>query len=191
MGTEKAWEGAIPSRFLYKGGDLRMDLRLYNIDKDYCLYLRQFDSKVPIVSYGKEHRPFIGILIVVNNLDYYAPLTSPKPKHITMSNGADFIKINAGKWGAINLNNMIPVLPQNLIGVQTNILTTDTPQETNYKYLLKNQLQWCTSNSAQIIRQAQRLYNMITSGRAYPGLMVRCCDFSVLEAKCAAYASGK
>ena len=168
-----------------------MDLRLYNIDKDYCLYLRQFDSRVPSVNCGKEHRPFIGILITVNDADDYAPLTSPKPKHLTMSNGADFIKINAGKWGAINLNNMIPVQPQNLIGVQTNILATDTPQEANYKYLLKNQLQWCTSNSAQIIRQAQRLYNMITIGSAYLSLMARCCDFSVLEAKCAAYVSGK
>ncbi len=42
-------------------------------------------------------------------MKYYAPLTSPKPKHLKMKNGKDFRKINGGQYGAINFNNMIPV----------------------------------------------------------------------------------
>lgn len=50
-----------------------------------------------------------GILFTVNGFHYYAPLTSPKPKHLQMKNQIDFLKINQGQWGAINFNNMIPV----------------------------------------------------------------------------------
>ena len=81
----------------------------YTIDTDYCDYLRKFDSKVPYTMDSKQTRPFIGILLTVNENTYYAPLSSPKPKHLKMKNQIDFIKINSGKWGAINLNNMIPV----------------------------------------------------------------------------------
>ena len=48
-------------------------------------------------------------------LKYYAPFTSPKPKHLKMKNGKDFRKIKQGEYGAINFNNMIPVPDSTLI----------------------------------------------------------------------------
>lgn len=59
----------------------------------------------------KAKRPFLGIVLTINDFSYYAPLTSPKPKHIKMKDQIDFIKINDGHWGAINLNNMILCSP--------------------------------------------------------------------------------
>ena len=56
----------------------------YTIDTDYCDYLRKFDSKVPYTMDSKQTRPFIGILLTVNENTYYAPLSSPKPKHLKM-----------------------------------------------------------------------------------------------------------
>ena len=40
---------------------------------------------------------------------YYAPLSSPKEKHIKLKPKLGLLKINYGKYGVINFNNMIPV----------------------------------------------------------------------------------
>ncbi len=91
------------------------NLKLVIIDTDYCNYLRTFDSKVAY-NYGKKDtRPFIGVLFNIGKLEYFAPLYSPKPKHMSMKNTMDFFKIDNGQLGAINFNNMIPVTNKNYI----------------------------------------------------------------------------
>ena len=55
-------------------------------------------------------RPFIGILMTHDDIEYVIPLTSLKDKHKNMKKTMDFHKINGGKWGAINFNHMFPVL---------------------------------------------------------------------------------
>ena len=83
------------------------NLKLVVINTDYCDYLRTFDSRVAY-NYGKKDtRPFIGILFNIGVLEYFAPLYSPKPKHLVMKNTLDFLRIDNGRLGAINFNNMI------------------------------------------------------------------------------------
>lgn len=67
-------------------------------------------------------------------MKYYAPFTSPKPKHKKIKNGKDFRKINHGIYGAINFNNMIPVIDETLIKIDI-----DGIQDEKYKNPLKNQ----------------------------------------------------
>lgn len=43
------------------------------------------------------------------------PFSSPKDKHLKMKNGKDFRKINHGEYGAINFNNMIPVVTEAVV----------------------------------------------------------------------------
>ena len=129
----------------------------------------------------KQKRPFVGIVFSVNGYNYYAPLSSPKPKHLNMKNQLDFLKINGGEWGAINFNNMIPVPIECLTRVEMRITDSDTAAETAYKNLLANQLSWCNSNRERIIKQARKLYAVITEDRAYPELKKRCCDFKQCE----------
>ena len=81
-------------------------LILVRLDSKYCDYLRQFDKKVPYNYDKKELRPFIGVLFEVNNCKYFAPLSSPKPKHKNMKNTLDFFKIKDGELGAVNFNNI-------------------------------------------------------------------------------------
>ena len=89
------------------------NIKLFFIKSDYIDYLRRFDDKVP---YNKnEKRPFVGIVLQIEDIKYYAPLTSPKKKHLHMKNTIDFRKIDNGRLGAINFNNMIPVLDDALI----------------------------------------------------------------------------
>ena len=83
--------------------------KIVKIDYNYCDYLRKFDNKVCYNAGVKELRPFIGVLFQINSKEYYAPLSSPKNKHKVLKNKLDLIKIDDGKLGVININNMIPV----------------------------------------------------------------------------------
>ena len=100
-------------------------LRIVRVDSDYCDYLRKFDNKVAYNKNEKELRPFIGILFEINECEYFAPLSSPKPKHKNMKNTIDFLKIKNGELGAVNFNNMIPVKKKNylLIDLNKQVLT--------------------------------------------------------------------
>ena len=162
-----------------------MSFSFYRADADYCDFLRESDSCVPYTMNEKRTRPFVGIVLSLNGFNYYAPLTSPKPKHLTMKNQIDFLKINGGVWGAINLNNMIPIHTNSLHLVDMKILPTDDKASIDYKNLLSNQLSWCntTENIEYITRKAQKLYDAITSKTARLQLVERCCNFPVDEAQ--------
>ena len=71
-------------------------LDLYTINNHYGNFLHNRDNKSPNVSGNKSTRPFVGIIIMVNNKNYIVPLTSPKPKHLTMRTQPDFMKIDNG-----------------------------------------------------------------------------------------------
>lgn len=138
---------------------------------------------IPLMN-EKEKRPFIGLLFEVNSVKYFAPLSSPKPKHLQMKNTPDFLKINDGKWGAINFNNMIPVCPPSLNAVDMKYISNDSIETRKYKELLNNQLDWCNKRERKIVGMAGRLYEIVTKGLAQERLLKRCCDFSLLEKKC-------
>ena len=168
-----------------------MNFSFYMVDSDYCDYLRKSDPCVPYTMESKAIRPFVGIVFSVNNVHYYAPLTSPKPKHLRMKSQIDFLKIKGGEWGAINFNNMIPVHPGSLTKVEMKILDEDSPADKAYKNLLSNQLSWCNSNRESILKQAEKLYRLIAGGKAWDNLVSRCCNFALDENLCAAYAAEK
>ena len=108
-----------------------LNLKIVRVDSDYCDYLRKFDNKVAYNKNEKELRPFIGILFKIDTCEYFAPLSSPKPKHKTMKNTLDFIKIQGGELGALNFNNMIPVSIDNYSLVDLN-KETSTISEMRY-----------------------------------------------------------
>jgi protein AbiQ len=107
-------------------------MKFYNIKDDYIRFLRNYDDKV--AENKKESRPYVGVVLEIDGVKYYAPFTSPKPKHQKMKNGKDFRKINQGRYGAINFNNMIPV-------PDAALLEKDIANETDrqYRRLLQNQ----------------------------------------------------
>ena len=72
---------------------MKNDLKLVKIDTKYCDYLRLYDNKVPYNFENKALRPFVGVLFEVNSCKYFAPLSSPKPKHLKMKNTIDFLNL--------------------------------------------------------------------------------------------------
>lgn len=136
-----------------------LKFKLVRVDANYCDYLRIFDNKVAYNKNEKELRPFVGILFTINDFEYFAPLSSPKPKHLKMHNTIDFFKIENGKLGAINFNNMIPVTKGNykIIDLNKNNLSS---KEKKYQELLKDQLNWLNENYIQVKNKSYKLYNM-------------------------------
>ena len=167
---------------------MRKTLYLVKLDYDYCNYLRKFDHKVPYNYDEKKLRPFVGVLFKVDKFMYFAPLSSPKPKHLKLKSKLDFLKIDGGKLGAINFNNMLPVTNKNVIKIdleQENI----TKSEEKYLKLLKEQLYWLNRHKDKLYDRSKKLYDKYLNKTLDVNIAKRCCNFNLLEEKCYKYNS--
>jgi len=161
---------------------MKKELKLVIVKTEYCNFLKKYDKKVIYNFDKKKRRPFVGVLFEVNNCLYFAPLTSPKPKHLTMKNSLDFYRIDNGKLGAINFNNMIPVKENNI-----EIINHKNINDSQYSKLLKQQLRYLKRNQNDIFKLSKILYNSYTKRRLNKQMRERCCNFSLLEKKCYEY----
>ena len=160
-------------------------MKVYTADANYCNYLHYYEPKIPFVKNEKENRPFIGTLLCVNGKNFFAPLTSPKPKHLTMKNAQDFLKIDNGKLGGINLNNMIPIPKSCLQEIEIRNI-----KDIKYRNMLFKQMDWIEKNKVRINNRAKNLYFLIIKKKATDYLIERCCNFKLLEEKCCEYMNG-
>ncbi|MCM1224678.1 MAG: type III toxin-antitoxin system ToxN/AbiQ family toxin [Lachnospiraceae bacterium] len=161
-------------------------LNLYLVDMKYIRNLSKADDRVMSVSpqVGKETRPFVGIIIVCGAKTYCVPLSSPKPKHRSMKNDVDFMKILDGEKliGVLNFNNMIPIDESCISFLNLRITGRDDTAARNYKKMAVKQLDWCQHNQDAIVKKANKLYRMLQSDKVSGSLKKRCCDFKKLEA---------
>ena len=59
--------------------------QFYHINEHYISYLHSIDTRV---QYNKgQRRPYVGIVLSINGIDYYVPLESPKPNHVNIKGG--------------------------------------------------------------------------------------------------------
>lgn len=165
---------------------MKESLLLVKLNVDYCNYLRRFDNKVPFNFDEKELRPFVGVLFEVNNYMYFAPLSSPKPKHLKLKTKLDFLKIDNGKLGAINFNNMLPVIENNIVKLDLDKECL-TEGEEKYKNLLKEQIYWLNRNDEKLYGRSKKLYDKYVNGTLDKNIANRCCNFKLLEEKCKEY----
>ena len=160
-------------------------MEFYHIKDKYISFLRAYDSKVP--ENKQESRPYLGIVFQLGSIKYYAPFSSPKPKHKKMRNGKDFRKIANGQYGAINFNNMIPVVDEALIFIDINSI-----EDKHYKNLLSNQYRAIIADSDQIKQTAEALHKLLMKNTNNLSdyerkVKERCCDLKLLEKGYSAY----
>ena len=153
-------------------------LKFYNIDDKYIEYLYQFDKKVPFNKNSK--RPYIGIILEINEITYFAPMFSPKQQHNKYKANATHIRIGKD-LGMIKLNNMIPVNKENLKYINFNDI-----QDKKYKNLLIQQNNFIQLNTDEIRQTAEKLYKFVTIDKK-DFFIKLCCDFKLLEEKCKNY----
>lgn len=154
-------------------------MKFYHVKDDYIALLKKYDRNVDDNKH--ERRPYIGVVLNINGTSYFAPFTSPKAKHKKMKNTKDFRKIAGGAYGAINFNNMIPVVSDALILID--ILTVE---DVNYQRLLQNQYTSIRADQDKIKEVAKNLYELVskkddelTSNDLK--IKKRCCNFKLLE----------
>lgn len=154
-----------------------MALLICQVQSVYLDFLRQFDAKVSMDPTGR--RKFVGVLFDMNGHAYFAPMSSPKPKHATISDNApDIFKIDRGLLGVINLNNMIPVPMEAIIHINIS-----KEQDPRYQKLLREQASFIRKHADSIQKKAKKLHRIITDGHG-PTLIKRCHNYSSLEQAC-------
>ncbi len=58
-----------------------MNLKFYEVDSEYIKYLRvNGDQKIPNIEYEKHKKFFCGIVLTINNFNYFAPVSSYNKK---------------------------------------------------------------------------------------------------------------
>lgn len=167
-------------------GGIMGKTKFYRIDLDYIKYMWSFDKKVQYNehesdSYNKK-RPYVGIVQPVNGFDYFVPLEHPRPAHASIKDNIHILKIRDGKYGLIAFNNMIPVKSGQLINFN---FSDESPK---YQSILKNQFAFCDNNKQLICDKAIGTYKKVVEDKQSFFVGV-CCDFRLLEKKCAEYNS--
>ena len=155
-------------------------LNLYTIDDDYINYLRKFDKVVP---YNKsETRPFVGIAYLVDGITYFAPLSSPKQKHLRIKEWAiDVFMLDHGKLGIVNINNMIPAPNQVLHELLPLV------KDEKYKNLLNDQLDFLNLHRNELMKKVRHFYQQYTKGYLTDNVYSRTCNFKLLNEKYSEY----
>lgn len=148
-------------------------LRLYHIREGYVEFMHKADNRVQMNK--GEHRPYVGIVLTIDEFDYYVPLESPKPNHVNIKSGGPVLKLDNGALGIMGFNNMIPVKKNHLIDFDIQTI----PDE-KYRTLLLKQLAYCEKNRALIQTRAATTYRKATDGKN-PFYQRICCDFKHLE----------
>lgn len=168
-------------------------LKWYIVDREYVNYLKEFENKVEHIDYNKKLKPYIGILINIQDFNYYVPISSVKEKHYKMSEGMDFIKIAQGDKiiAVLNLNNMIPISANNVQDLKYEEIEKyrDFESEMDKKHyiaFLNFELGLINDKKEKITKSALKLYNEKINNPTSK-LSKRCCDFKLLEKKCIEY----
>ena len=171
-------EGRFSSPLVFYVGGSVLRIGFYEIDEKYVDYMGQF---APHLFHNKQEnqqhkRKYIGILLTVNGYDYFAPLSSFKPKHQHMKEVLDFMKV--GNYAVINLNNMFPVPARYCHFV-------DFSKETDlqYKKLLESEYRIIKARQDKIFKNAATLYHHKICSGEETALAKRCNDFRLLEEK--------
>lgn len=156
-------------------------LKLYRIKIEYIKYLYKYDNRVQYNPKMKdiytERRPYLGVVLKVNNLNYFVPLEHPRKQHKEFKNNPFIFKIHKGKYGLLGFNNMIPINDKELIEFDIN------KESDKYKQILISQYRFCNKHIQEILAKANDTYiRRISESNVFFNKV--CCDFKLLEKKC-------
>lgn len=158
------------------------NIKIFEINTAYIDYLAPY---APHLFRNRQkgqanERKYIGVVLQINGLNYFAPLSSFKQKHIKMREGLDFLKIK--NYAVINLNNMFPV-PMS----ECRYVNFSDVKDPSYKSLLLSEYRFIKSIQDKIKKNAAALYKHKQINGDKTPLAKRCNDFALLETMCKKY----
>ena len=148
-------------------------MKLYRVNNDYLNYLRMVDPRVPKIKSGKV-RPFVGVVLSINGISYFAPLSSQKK-----SSRTDF-KVSQGgeQIASVRTSFMLPIPECALDEIDFSLERSNDPK---YASLLINEINFIkqAENKAKLLSIALKTYEYaITKSFEYD---IFCIDFLKLE----------
>ena len=154
-------------------------LMFYDVSKQYIDYLKLFEPKIPNIKYSTNNKFVCGIVLSVNDFNYFAPISSFEKQQKTNI----LIKNSKGEtMSSIRFSFMFPI-PKIEIKIKDFL-----KEEYKYRRLLLEEWQYCNSIKDKIISKANYIYKRYNSG--YDKMLLKnCCNFKLLEEKCLEYQS--
>ena len=130
-------------------------LKFYTVNEDYIDYLSQFDSHV---SWNKEQkRPYVGIVLRVENYLYFAPLYSYKVGYDKYKDNPSFIRVQDGKGKNVSIIRFSEMLLVPEVAIQ--LLDFNSRGE-KYRDLLQAESNFINDNKNVIYLKAKKSTKM-------------------------------
>lgn len=171
------------------------ELSIVYVDDRYTNFLQKADNRVSKNNNTDYQRPYLGVMFYVDNFLYFAPLTThskgkllkehPKKENIT------FYPIDNCRYGGINFNNMIPLIPGVYKEINMEIKSDDFGWERNKKLQLINIKRILRHEGKYLIDKAVNLYSLKIKNALFANYDGVTCDFKKLEDAAARYTSPK
>jgi len=159
-----------------------MKLKFYEVDGQYIKYLKENgDSKIPNIEYSKHKKFFCGIVLTINNLNYFAPVSSNNKKVHT-----SFVIMDTDKHtkefkpiSSLRFSFMFPCPIEYLSQKDF------SKEDKKYYILLRKKLHYCNINREKIKKLANEVYKLGLNEKTRKKFNI--CDFKKLEEKCLEY----
>lgn len=153
---------------------MRKSIRINEVRNEYIEYLSSYQKHISTQTDENFKRKYIGIVLEVSGIKYFAPLSSFKDKHKKMKESVDFIKIK--DYAVINLNNMIPVPDSQIVNININ-----KEKNASYRYLLQAESREVNRQKNHIRKNAEIVYSHKKHNGVSTPLAKRTNDFELLE----------
>lgn len=159
-----------------------MKLKFYEVDGEYIKYLKEnADDKIPNLEYENHKKFFCGIVLTINNFNYFAPVSSYNKKAHTV-----FLIMDKDRKtkelkpiSSLRFSFMFPCPIEYLNQKDF------SKEEEKYKNLLIKELHYCNENREKIKKLANMVYKLGLNERSRERFNI--CDFKKLEEKCLEY----
>ena len=162
------------------------ELLFYTVDNKYIKYLSKFENHV---SYNKDEtghsRPYLGIVLKIEQYEYFVPLYSYKEHYKKYKNNPSFFIVYDRKdnpLAIIKFSAMIPI-SKNISVIS---LLEYNKQDEKYKRLISAEYRYINSNKEEIYKRARKMYIAVTKHKNN-FLKNIACNFKLLEEKSLEY----
>ena len=159
-----------------------MNFKFYEVDSKYIKYLKENgDEKIPNIDYKKHKKFFCGIVLTINNFNYFAPVSSYNKKAHTAFLIMDEDKDSKAlkPISSLRFSFMFPCPIEYLSQKDF------SKEDVKYQSLLRKELHYCNVNREKIKKIASDVYKLGLKENTRKRFNI--CDFKRLEEKCLEY----
>ncbi len=159
-----------------------MKLKFYEVDSEYIKYLKEnADDKIPDIDYEKHKKFFCGIVLTINNFNYFAPVSSYNKKAHTVF----LIKEKDKKTNQIKAISSLRFSFMFPCPIEYLSQKDFSKENEKYRNLLMKELKYCNLNVEKIKKLANMVYKLGLNKRTREKFNI--CNFEILEKKCLEY----